>query len=97
MIEIWGKPLCPYCTKAKQLCEDYGHEYIYKQLDEDTADVKYHVDVLNPRFTRDELLVEFPNARTFPQIKVDGTAIGGYDDLVKWHKDYMRLSGYWYE
>ena len=41
MIEIYSKPQCPYCVKAKNLCEREGYEYTYKMLDED--------------FTRDEL------------------------------------------
>ncbi len=76
MIEIWGKPQCPYCTQAKLLCKQYGYEYIYKQLDED--------------FTRDDILFEFPKARTFPQIRINGQSIGGYDQLEKWHSKYMK-------
>ena len=29
------------------------------------------------------MLDKFPNARTFPQIIVDGNHVGGYDDLSK--------------
>ena len=58
MIEIYSKPSCPYCVKAKNLCEQQGYEYTYKMLDED--------------FTREELFEQFPGARTFPQIKVEG-------------------------
>ena len=71
MIEIWSKPACPYCVKAKNLCEQQGYEYSYKMLDED--------------FSREELFEEFPGARTFPQIRVDGKNIGGYDQLYAWH------------
>ena len=67
MIEIWGKPQCPYCDAAKRLCETRGLKYTYKQLDAD--------------FTREEVLEMFPGARTFPQIIVGGTKIGGYDKL----------------
>jgi glutaredoxin len=70
MIEIFGKTQCPFCDKAKSLCESKGYEYSYKQLDVD--------------FTREELFEQFPGARTFPQIRVDGEAIGGYDELWKW-------------
>ena len=35
MIEIYGKLQCPYCDKAKALCERENYEYSYKQLDED--------------------------------------------------------------
>jgi len=52
MIEIWSKAQCPYCVKAKNLCERDGLEYKYYMLDED--------------FTREELFERFPTARTFP-------------------------------
>lgn len=68
MIEIWGKPQCPYCEGAKALCEARGLSYVYKQLDVD--------------FTRDEILESFPGAKTFPQIIVGGNKIGGYDKLA---------------
>lgn len=66
-IEIWGKEACPYCVQAKQLCETKGLSYTYKQMNVD--------------FTRDQVFEEFPNARTFPQIKINGVAIGGYKEL----------------
>ena len=72
MIEIWSKQNCPFCVKAKALCEQKGYEYKYYMLDED--------------FTREELFEIFPTARTFPQIKIDGESIGGYDQLHKWHE-----------
>jgi len=67
MIEIYGKPACPHCDQAKRLCEQRELEYKYFQLDTD--------------FTREEVLEMFPGARTFPQIKVNGTSIGGKDQL----------------
>jgi glutaredoxin 3 len=70
MIEIYGKTFCPYCDKAKALCEREGYEYKYKQLDED--------------FTREGFFDLFPTARTFPQIKINGVSIGGYRELEEW-------------
>lgn len=70
MIEIYGKTACAHCDAAKKLCEMKNIEYTYKQLDKD--------------FTRDEVLELFPGARTFPQIKVNGNSIGGYDNLTKY-------------
>jgi len=67
MIEIYGKPQCPYCDKAKALATREELEYVYKQLDVD--------------FTREELFEQFPGARTFPQIKVDGEIIGGFQEF----------------
>ena len=70
MIEIYGKENCPFCDMAIQLCERKGYEYTYKSLGKD--------------FTRDEMIEEFPNARTFPQIRIDDEAIGGYDNFADW-------------
>lgn len=67
MIEIYGKAACPFCEQAKALCETRQLTYKYYQLDTD--------------FTRSELLEMFPTAKTFPQIKVHGVSIGGYDKL----------------
>jgi len=69
-IEIYGKTFCPYCDKAKALCEREGFDYSYKELDKD--------------FTREEFFNIFPTARTFPQIKIDGNDIGGYTELEAW-------------
>lgn len=67
MIEIWGKPACPHCDAAKRFCERNNFPFVYKQLDVD--------------FTREQVLEEFPGARTFPQIKINGENIGGWDKL----------------
>lgn len=67
MIEIYGKQMCSYCEAAKQLCTTKGLEFIYRELGKD--------------FTREEVLEMFPGARTFPQIKVNGNSIGGYNEL----------------
>ena len=67
MIEIYGKPQCPYCDMAKQLCEQKGVEYEYKSFGTD--------------FTREEMIETFPTARTFPQIIFMGEKIGGYNEL----------------
>lgn len=66
IVEIWGKPVCPYCEKAKALSRQEGLNYVYHQLDED--------------FTIEELKEKFPNAKTFPQITVDGKYIGGFQE-----------------
>ncbi len=72
LIEIYGKPQCPFCDKAKALCEQKGYEYTYKQLGVD--------------FGREEILEEFPGARTFPQIRINGENVGGYTELDEMHK-----------
>jgi glutaredoxin 3 len=77
MIKIYGKPQCPFCDRAKALCEQKGYEYTYKQLDVD--------------FTREELFEQFPTARTFPQITAHGEYIGGFTELQTWSEGYRVL------
>jgi glutaredoxin len=72
MIEIYGKTQCPFCDRAKALCEQKGVDYVYYQLDVD--------------FDREKLLELFPTARTFPQIrerKIEANYdyIGGFTEL----------------
>lgn len=76
MIEIWGKPACPHCDQAKTICEKRQLKYVYKQLDVD--------------FTREEIFENFPGARTFPQIRINGTIIGTKDNLIT----YLEETGY---
>ena len=70
MILIYGKPMCPFCDKAKALCEQRGFAYEYKTLGAD--------------YTKEELLETFPGARTVPQIVINGQKIGGWDQMVKY-------------
>lgn len=76
MIEIYGKPQCPFCDKAKALCEQREYKYTYKSLGTD--------------YTREQLLEQFPNARTVPQIIINGEKIGGYDQFTT----YLEETGY---
>ena len=77
MIEIYSKPSCPYCVKAKNLCEQQGYEYKYYMLDED--------------FTREELFEIFPTARTFPQITAHDEYVGGFTELQTWSEGYRSV------
>ena len=67
MIEIYGKDNCAYCNMAKQLCESKGLDFVYKSLGVD--------------YEQDAFFEKFPTARTFPQITMDGEAIGGFMEL----------------
>ena len=66
-IEIWGKDNCVFCIAAVELCKKKNLEYTYKT---------YKVD-----YTKEEILTEFVGATTFPQIKIDGNPIGGFQEL----------------
>jgi glutaredoxin 3 len=76
MIEVYSKPNCPYCVKAVALLNRMAVPF---------AEKKVGVDI-----TREQLLEVAPNARTVPQIIIDGKVIGGYDDLLK----YVEQTGF---
>ena len=67
-VTIYSKPQCPYCDAAEYAAQSCDLDYTVKKLDVD--------------YNRDELLEQFPNAKTFPQIVVDGESIGGYKQFM---------------
>ena len=64
---VWSKPACPFCVKAKNLLKNKGIEYEEKNIAEG-----YNIQ---------DLLELVPNAKTMPQIWLDGQHLGGYDQL----------------
>lgn len=78
--DVYTKSNCPYCVKAKALLEDRG--------------VEYHEYIISPGFgesslgpnkmyvTKEALLEKAPNAKTVPQIWLEGNYIGGYTELA---------------
>ena len=66
---VWSKTSCPFCVRAKDLLTKKGYEIEERKI--------------NEGWTREQLLESVPNARTVPQIFLDGEYIGGHDDLVK--------------
>lgn len=64
---IWSKPDCPYCVQAKNLLEQKGIEYLEHKIGDG--------------WTKEDLLEAVPNARTVPQIFIDGELVGGFSDL----------------
>jgi len=68
-VEIYTRMMCGYCARAKQLLDSKGVDY-----------VEYDVTMGGP--DKQAMLERQPNARTVPQIFIDGAGIGGSDDLV---------------
>ena len=62
-IVIYSKPNCPYCVSAKQFLSSKG--YVFEEK------------LVGVNATREELLEAAPNARTVPQILINGNLIGG--------------------
>ena len=64
---VWSKYHCPYCDQAKALLKAKGIEFEKRKIGDG--------------YTREELLEAVPNARTVPQIFLDGELVGGFTEL----------------
>lgn len=69
-IEIFTSANCPYCTWAKRLLDRRGLAY-----------KEFRIDLENKQ--REELSRRAADCRSVPQIFIDDTHIGGYDNLVE--------------
>lgn len=67
-IEIYTKPLCPYCIRAKALFDKKGVSY---------QDINAFINAAKRREMNTR-----SGRNTFPQIFIDGKHIGGCDDLM---------------
>lgn len=82
--EIYTKENCPYCVRAKELLAikkiEYREFIISPGYDEKPlTETQQYV-------TKDQLLEKAPNARTVPQIWLEGSYIGGYTELAAFFK-----------
>ena len=73
MFDMYTRPTCFWCVRAKHLLESKG--IIYRDLD------------INNDNLRKELKIKAPGIKTIPQIFKDGKRIGGYEDLVEYFKN----------
>ncbi|HEV8714835.1 MAG TPA: glutaredoxin 3 [Candidatus Binatia bacterium] len=67
-LEIYTKEWCPYCAKAKALLKSKGLSYREINVTADEA--------------LQQEMVTRSGRRTVPQLFLDGTSLGGYDDLA---------------
>lgn len=67
-VTIYTRPLCPYCVRALALLKKKGAEI---------REICAGFD----REMRDEMLRRSKGARTYPQIFIGDSHVGGYDDL----------------
>ena len=74
LIEVFSKDNCPFCDMADRAAQQFIQETSHQ----------YKKFMLGPDFGRQELMEQFPGARTFPQIRIDGEAIGGWTEFEKW-------------
>lgn len=67
---LYGLPNCSYCLKAKELLNDMGIIYEYKEIKQE-----------NKTKFLDEMSSKTNNQRTFPLVFHRGNFIGGYTEL----------------
>ncbi|SFH05092.1 glutaredoxin 3 [Palleronia marisminoris] len=73
-VEIYTTPLCGYCHAAKRLLKS-------KDVSFSETDVSRDPDL------RAKMTQRANGSRTVPQIFIDDTHVGGYDDLAKLERD----------
>lgn len=76
-IEIYSKPSCGYCVRAKMLAESKGLEYIEINVMAGTPDEN---DAARTALI-DRVAAAGAEARTMPQIFVDDAYVGGFDQF----------------
>jgi glutaredoxin len=65
-IQIYTKPDCPFCVKAKQFLK--------------TKELSYSEKVLGIDITAEKFVEKFQH--TFPAILINNNLIGGYDQML---------------
>lgn len=85
--EIWTKPNCPYCVKAKNLFNVKGVEYteVIIGMENVGAPATTFLESNQRLESREALLEKAPNAKTVPQIWLNNNYIGGYTELAAFY------------
>ena len=68
-ITLYTKDYCPYCTKAKNLFKRKGIEQFTE------------IDITHDEKLQQEMIEKSGGRKTVPQIFINGTHVGGCDDL----------------
>lgn len=71
---MYFKPTCPYCQHAHFLLDGKGVQY-------SGIDIAAHPE------RREEMIEKASGRTTVPQIFINGTHVGGYDDLAALEKN----------
>ena len=64
---VWSKNACPYCDQAKNLLTSKG--------------IPFEERKIGDGYTKEDLLEAVPDARSVPQIFLDGELVGGFTEL----------------
>jgi len=69
-VVVWSKDGCSFCQKAMTVLDNYN--------------VNYEVRKIGTEWTKEDLLEAIPDAKSLPQIVINGDLIGGYSKLVEY-------------
>lgn len=70
-VEIYTKDNCVWCTRAKNLMNDFNISYLEHDLSDEDERKAFYKEVGE-------------NVSTVPQVYINGNRIGGYKELSKW-------------
>jgi glutaredoxin 3 len=73
-VKIYSTGVCPICEKTKGLLQKWSIPYDEARIDTDRDQMK-------------EFLRVTENARTVPQLTIDGKWIGGFTELTEMHME----------
>jgi glutaredoxin len=76
---VWSKYQCSFCDQAKNLLDAKG--------------IAFEERKIGDGWTREDLLEAVPNARTVPQIFLNGQLVGGYNELRKYLEESINNYG----
>lgn len=88
---IYSKDHCPYCTRAKTLMKKMNIEYTEHIIGQPGSKT---LEANQSWVTREELLEKAPNAKTVPQIWLDGQHVGGYTELAALLEGKTEINNY---
>lgn len=78
-VMIYGRENCLYCSKAKELSEANGIPFDWVDVTEGDR--------------KQELLALVPNAKTVPQIFVNGVHVGGFTEYEEYVTENLHGVG----
>ena len=79
-IQIYSKPNCVYCNKAKALVKGLNLEYEELMFGKDFSSPEELYEAIGKK------------VRTMPQIKIEGELDGGYNQLVEYFVEKGKVN-----
>ena len=73
-VTVYSTAGCCFCDRTKTMLDKWDIEFDEIRIDQDEAALRDYARVTN-------------NARTVPQILIDGKIIGGFTELTELHMD----------